>query len=289
MLDYTEKKKNLRERMSAYADQDVVVAFSGGVDSSLVLKLAVEAAKPKGSKVYAVTVHTRLHPMKDIAVSCRVAAEIGALHEVLSVDEMEIEGIRNNPPERCYLCKKHIFETLLGFAKRVGAAALLEGTNADDLGQYRPGIRALRELGVHSPLAQAGFTKAEVKKLAKELQISVENRPSAPCMATRFPYGERFDYEDIARLDEAEEKIRALGYRNVRLRKHQNIARLEVDAEDLVKISGERESIIAFVREAGFDYVCLDLEGFRSGSMDIGMPKEEIKEIKGRRKDGNSA
>lgn len=265
MTEYNRLERIIKK----YTKKDVVVAFSGGVDSSLILKLAAKSAGKQGTKVYALTVHTRLHPMNDIEISKRVANEMGVIHKIIYVDEMEIEGISNNPINRCYLCKKYIFTNLQEFAKKQGIDTIIEGTNTTDLLQYRPGIQALKELGIKSPFLEANCSKEVVKELAKKLNISVKTRPSAPCMATRFPYGDSFDYSDIERIDYAEEFIRDLGFYNVRIRKHKNIARIEVDKVDLVKFIDISDKIIKKVKEAGFDYVCLDLEGFRSGSMDL--------------------
>jgi TIGR00268 family protein len=276
MSSFEDRTKKLLEIINEYAKEDIIVAFSGGVDSSLILKLAVDAAKKTGSKVYAVTVHTRLHPMNDIEVSKAVAAEVSARHEIIYVDELQIEGMSTNPVNRCYLCKSRIFSDLKAFGKERGIKLILEGTNSDDLLQYRPGIQALKELGIISPFVKAGFSKDDVRKLAEKLGISVKKRPSAPCMATRFPYGDDINYEDMAKLDEAEEFIRSLGYYNVRIRKHKNIARIEIDSEDLAKFTKDADVITNKLKSAGFDYVCLDLEGFRSGSMDIHIDKSSV-------------
>ena len=183
MMQYEEKKIRLKKQIQTYAGEGCIVAFSGGVDSSLLLKLACEA---KG-RVWAVTMQTRLHPVCEIEHAQRVAEEIGAPHLVIPVDELEEAGIRQNPPDRCYLCKKHLFTRILQKAESLDIPNILEGTNEDDLHVYRPGLKALRELGVASPLADAGFTKAEVRRLAEEYGLSVADRPAAPCMATRFP------------------------------------------------------------------------------------------------------
>ena len=171
--------------------------------------------------------------------------------------------------DRCYLCKKCLFRKLIAKAEELGARTVLDGTNADDLTVYRPGIRALRELGVISPLAELGITKAEVRQIAAEYGLSVSGRPSTPCMATRFPYGTELDYDMIRRVEEGEAWLRAQGFYNVRLRVHGGIARIEVDPESMTELVKIREELLKKMSGYGFDYVTLDLAGFRSGSMDI--------------------
>lgn len=269
MNTYEEKKTALFEELKEITKQDMVLAFSGGVDSSLLLKLCCEAAKGKGTTVYAVTVHTELHPMKDLEIAAKVAEETGAAHLVVRIDELQEADIAYNPKDRCYRCKKLLFCRLKEKAEELGAAQIVEGTNEDDLHVYRPGIRALRELGIRSPLAECGFTKAEVRKLAGEYGMSVANRPSTPCMATRFPYGAKLDYESMRRAEKGEEYLRGLGFYNVRIRVHDSIARIEVDPEEMEKLLLQKGEITAVLKELGYDYVTMDLEGFRSGSMDI--------------------
>lgn len=269
MKDYNEKQLQLMEIMDQYTNNDIIIAFSGGVDSSLLLKIACEKAKEKGSNVYAVTIHTKLHPMNDLDNARKVAIESGAIHEVLHVDELSEAGIGNNPEDRCYLCKKCLFQKLLDMAKEKNIDHVLEGTNEDDLHVYRPGLKALKELGVKSPLAQVQITKAEVRKMAENYGLSVANRPSAPCLATRFPYGTELSYDVMRQIEKAEDYIRSFGFYNVRVRVHQDIARIEVDDRDLEKLLQERANIISFMKNIGFCYITIDLEGFRSGSMDI--------------------
>lgn len=262
-------RERLEEMMRELAGQDICLAFSGGVDSSLLLKAAVDAAANTGAKVYAVTFDSRLHPSCDLEIARRVAEELGGIHQVISVDELEQEAIRHNPVDRCYLCKYHLFETLKQFAGERGISCILDGTNEDDMHVYRPGIRALSELGIISPLAQLHITKKEVKELAAEYGISVASRPSTPCMATRIPYGMDIEYDMLARIAEGEAFLRTRVEGNVRLRLHGNVARIEVDPDALAKIVVQRKEIIKRLKELGFVYLTLDLEGFRSGSMDI--------------------
>ena len=271
MKEYEEKCIALRTSIEQLAAKDMVVAFSGGADSSLLLKLACEAAGRNGRKVYAVTVHTRLHPAGDLEAAERTARETGAIHRILFADELEEAGIRNNPTDRCYRCKKCLFQKIRREAESLGTDVILEGTNEDDLHVYRPGIRALGELGILSPLAQAGLTKAEVRRLAGEYGLSAANRPAAPCLATRFPYGARLSYETMEKINQAEEYIRGLGFYNVRIRLHGAIARIEVDSRDMDRLFAERQNLTEYMKDMGFVYVTRDMEGFRSGRMDVGI------------------
>ena len=270
MTTFEEKKKKLYENMRHYLKEDVCLAFSGGVDSSLLLILAKNCVKEqqKKSNIYAVTFDTMLHPSCDLKTAEKVAKEAEVFHKVLFVNELEQEEIRFNPENRCYLCKKTLFSRLQEFAKGKGISIILEGTNEDDLHVYRPGLQAIQELGIKSPLAEVGFTKEEVRKLAKELGVSVAERPSTPCLATRLPYGTEISMEVLGRIAKGEEYLHTLGFPVVRLRVHGEVARIEIpkkEFESFLKKSGE---IIEELKKMGFDYITLDMEGFRSGSMD---------------------
>lgn len=263
-----DKKRMLQKQLEEYCQGDVCVAFSGGVDSSLLLVMACEAAAKTGKKVYAITMDTVLHPKADLEIAKEVLAKTSAIHVVLTLDELAAPEIRNNPKNRCYLCKKQLYTKMLDFAGQQGAETLLDGSNEDDLHVYRPGLQAVRELGVKSPLADCGITKAQVRSLAAEYGITVANRPSSPCLATRLPYGAELDLGLLARIDEAESALRDMGFGNVRVRVHGEVVRLEVDGDAFGQMTGQRDMIVAKLKELGFRYITLDLEGFRSGSMD---------------------
>ena len=265
----SDRKARLEERMRELAAGDVCLAFSGGVDSSLLLKAAVDAAEETGKKVYAVTFDSRLHPACDLEIAGQVAKELGGIHQVIQIDELEQADIRMNPENRCYLCKRRLFSCLKEFAEERKITCILDGTNEDDLHVYRPGIQALGELGIISPLAELHITKAEVKALASMYGISVASRPSTPCMATRIPYGMELNYDILAQIGEGEAFLREMFSGNVRLRLHKNVARIELDPECLEQAVMKREQVISRLKELGFSYVTLDLEGFRSGSMDL--------------------
>lgn len=266
---YKDKCDRLKKIMKGYAKKNVAIAFSGGVDSSLLLKLASDFAKNANTKVYAITLDTELHSVEDIEIASEVAKKAGVRHIILSQKVLDNDLIQNNPTDRCYQCKKMLFSKIMEKAALNGADIVMDGTNTDDMKVYRPGIRALEELGVKSPLREVGFSKADVRKMAAEYGISVSDRPSAPCLATRFPYGTLLTAEKIKKVDEAEQYIKSLGYYNVRVRVHDEIARIEVGENELTKLVEHRDDIVKKLKKIGYSYITVDLEGFRSGSMDI--------------------
>lgn len=265
------KQDHLQSIIAQLVPQGVCVAFSGGADSSLILKLATEEARRVGRTIHAVTFVTTLHPNTDLPIARRVAEEMGAHHVILELDEFSDEGILQNPVDRCYRCKKMLFQTLQEYAADQGLKAILDGTNHDDLSVYRPGLKALAELGIRSPLAEAGFTKADVRALARQLGISVSDRPSAPCLATRLPYGTRIQRELLDRIEAGEAYLVNQGFAVVRLRFHGDILRIEIPREDFQRFLDLSPLIIAKLHELRFLYLTLDLEGFRTGSMDLAL------------------
>lgn len=259
----------LLQQIDIYAQQDICLAFSGGVDSSLLLKLTVDAAARSGKHVYALTFHTRLHPPCDMEIAEAVAKELGGLHYVLQVNELEQESILSNPPNRCYLCKKYLFAELKEFAAKRHISLCMDGTNEDDMHEYRPGIQALRELDIISPLADYHITKEEVKAMAAYYGISVAARPSTPCMATRLPYGAFLDKQVLERIAAGEAFLGKAVGGNIRIRLHGAVARIEADSGRMRVFLENKDNIVAQLKQLGFEYITLDLEGFRSGSMDI--------------------
>lgn len=270
-----EKKRQLQSLLASYAQEDLCVAFSGGVDSSLLLVMACEAAEFTGRNVYALTMDTVLHPKADVDIAKKVLSKTKAIHHILTLNELAVPEIRMNPVNRCYLCKKELYSQMLSFAAEKGIHILLEGSNEDDLHVYRPGLKAVRELGVKSPLAQCRLTKEEVRILAREYDIPVADRPSAPCLATRLPYGAEIDLALLSRIEEGEEHLKSMGLKNVRIRVHGDILRLEADRTQFPLLIEQQPQVLACLKKVGCPYITLDLEGFRSGSMDIHIQKNE--------------
>ena len=247
----------------------VCEAFSGGVDSALLLTVLSELRARKPFPLLAVTFSTAFHTADEIASAVKQAEELGVPVELVEQDVLSDPVLRRNPKERCYLCKRRLFSEMKRIAASRGIENLVDGTNADDTQVYRPGRKALEELGVLSPLALCGFTKDEIRAAARELLIPVADKPSTPCLATRFPYGTEMTEDALRNVERGEAILRDFGMKVVRLRAHGGVARIETDAEGFELASAKRfEIAFALRKEAGFSYVALDLEGFRSGSMD---------------------
>jgi len=261
----------------------VVVAFSGGVDSSVVLAAAARALGPP--QVYAVTADSPLYPRSELEWAKRVAELLGVNHVVIATSELEDENFASNPPLRCYYCKKELARKLKEVAKRVGARVIVDGTNSEDLGGHRPGYLAFSEEGVRSPLAELGFTKADVRRAARLLGLPNWDKPSMACLASRIPYGQRITVERLKRIEAAEAAVRSLaGVRQVRVRDHGDIARIEVGRDERRAFFSEEvmDKVARELKLLGWKYVALDLEGYRSGSMDEGLaekvvPKAELR------------
>jgi len=245
----------------------VLVAFSGGVDSSLLLKVAVDTL---GGKAVAFTEASPLHHSWELAEAREIAKLFGVRHIVHESAEPGTPEFIANPPDRCYLCKKEIFAGALQRAAELGLAQVVDGSNLDDLDEYRPGRRALEELQVRSPLLEAGLTKAEIRLLSRDLGLPTWNRPSLACLASRFPYGTTITVEKLHQVASCETFLRTAGFATFRVRSHGDSARIEVTGDDIARlaVSPLRESVVEHFKAAGFHYVCVDLQGFRSGSMD---------------------
>ncbi len=252
---------------SLRAMQSAIVAFSGGVDSAVVLKAAVDALPRE--RVLAVTGRSPSVPAAEIAGVDRLAAEIGAAHEFIDTHEFEDASYLANPTNRCYFCKTELYTHLSRLAAERGFAAVVNGVNADDLGDFRPGMQAAGEHRVRAPLAECGISKPELRQIAAALGLSVHDKPASPCLSSRVQYGEAITPEKLRRIDAAETLLRGLGFRECRVRHHDNLARIEVPAAELARFAeaGLREQVERGLRELGYQYVTLDLRGFRSGSM----------------------
>lgn len=244
-----------------------VVALSGGADSALVLHLAVRAWG--ADRVVAVTSRSPSLPREELATARALAEGQGCEHVVIEGAELEVEGFRRNAADRCFHCKHHLFTRLAALAEERGLPNVLDGANADDQGDHRPGLRAGRRLGVLSPLLAAGITKPWVRVLSKAAGLVTWDKPAAACLSSRFPYGTEVTAAGLDRVDRAERALKQLGFATVRVRVHDPVARIEVPLEDLPALlaPGVRERAVAGVKAAGFAYVAVDVEGFRSGSL----------------------
>jgi pyridinium-3,5-biscarboxylic acid mononucleotide sulfurtransferase len=248
-----------------------LVAFSGGVDSTLVAWAARQAL---GDRALAVTARSESLAEGAAAEARRLAAGIGIAHEEIAYSELAIPGYAENPPDRCYLCKGELFRRLAALAAERGLAVILDGTNADDTSDYRPGRRAAAELGVRSPLAELGWGKEAIRAALRELDLPVWDRPSSPCLSSRVPYGEAITRDKLAQIGRAEAVLRELGFRELRVRHHGSVARIELPRHELPRILADElgDEIVRRLRELGFTFVALDLEGLRSGSLNRLLP-----------------
>ena len=262
---------SLRDKLQRMQDllksmNSVVVAFSGGIDSTLVLKVAHDTL---GAQAVGVTAVSPTFPDLELDISRRVAEEIGARHVILTTDQLQIEDFVRNDASRCYHCKTDLYELLGRLRQDLRLGAIVDGTNVDDLSDDRPGLLAAREHGVHSPLVEAGLTKADVRMLAKECGLSNWDKPAAACLSSRIPRGTVITREKLSRVERAEALLFREGFRQFRVRDHGDIARLELDADGLAVIQDNtrRGGIIQKLKEVGFRFITVDLEGYQRGSV----------------------
>jgi uncharacterized protein len=238
----------------------VNVAFSGGVDSSL---LSYAAFRALGDDMQAYTIHSRVDAPGDLENAVSMAEQVGFSHQVLEYDDLQLEEFVSNPVDRCYHCKLGRFKLLRDLAE----GFVLEGSNVDDLGDYRPGIQAVQQLGIRSPLIEAGLRKQDVRELARVFKLPVWDNPSSPCLATRFPYGTRINHEGLIRIGRAETFLHSLGIGSARGRYYGDLAKIEVQEDQFDRVINNRSNIVSDFQDIGFKFVSLDLEGFQSGKM----------------------
>lgn len=244
----------------------VAVAYSSGVDSTFLIKVAKDVL---GDKAVAITVSSTVFPRRELAESIEFCESSGIIHKIIEVDELAIPGFAENPTDRCYICKKQIFTKILSEAKALGSDYVVEGSNTDDDGDYRPGRRAIAELGVKSPLKEAGLSKSDIRLLSKELGLPTWDKPSFACLASRFPYGERIDADKLSRVEKAEDLLISMNFKQFRVRLHGDMARIELLPEEIGRLLDDavRSQIVQRFKEYGFTYVSLDLQGYRTGSL----------------------
>lgn len=244
----------------------LAVAFSGGVDSTFLLQVAKDVL---GDNVIAVTARSSTYPEREFNEATEFAKLINVKHIVITSEELEIEGFSENPVNRCYYCKHELFEKILDVAKENNIKFVADGSNIDDLSDYRPGAKAVKELSVISPLKASEMTKSDIRILSKEMKLKTWDKQAFACLASRFPYGHKITKEKLSMVDKAEQILLDLGFRQVRVRHHGDLARIEVDGSEIARFFNENimDKIYNDFKQIGFTYVSLDMKGYRTGSM----------------------
>ncbi len=251
----------------------VIIAYSGGVDSTLLLK----ASSISGlKKILAVTADSESFPRDELFFAKKTASDLNIKHRIIKTEELKDKNYASNPPDRCYYCKKELFGKLRDIAVKEGFPFILDGTNADDIKDWRPGTRAALETDVHSPLLEAGLGKQEIRDISRTLKLPSWDKPSTPCLSSRFPYGQNITSQALLRVNRAEDFIKKFGVKQLRVRDHAETARIEILPEDFHLLMDEtrRKEIVSFLKSLGYKYISLDLHGFRSGSLNEFLPKD---------------
>ena len=265
------KYENLKSILAQIGS--LVVAYSGGTDSTLVLKVAHDIL---GEKVIALTAASASLPSADRVEAETIAAQIGAKHVLIESEETSDPEYLANTPNRCFFCKKETYGKLTAYAEKHGFRAIADGTNADDLGDFRPGRQAAQEYGIRSPLLEAGFTKAEIRQLSQELGLPNWDKPAAACLSSRIPYGTTITLAALSQVEHAESILHGLGLRQLRVRHHGQVARIEAEPVDFQLLLEHRFEIVPALKAVGYTYITLDLAGFHSGSMNDVLQKQSL-------------
>ncbi len=260
-----EKLETLKKKIAGM--KKVLIAYSGGVDSTFLLKICVDVLGREN--ILAVTAVSPTYQKEEIEEAKRIAGQMGVKHMIIYTDEMKNNSFTSNPLQRCYFCKKELFSKLREIAEKHGIEYVLDASNKDDASDFRPGMKAAREAGIISPLMETGITKKEIRYFSRKMGLPTYDKPSQACLASRFPYGEKITEEKLKMVEEAEKFLKELGFKIVRVRHHGRLARIEVDKEEIKKFFDEelRKKVTDKLKQIGYTWVCLDLLGYRSGSM----------------------
>lgn len=252
----------LKSRLNNY--KSAVIAFSGGVDSTFLARIAKDVY---GDNLLLITASSSTYPFYELEEAESLAEILGIRHKTIISEEIDIPGYSDNPPDRCYYCKTELFGKIKHIAMEEGYQTVFDGSNADDLKDFRPGMKAKQEKGIVSPLAESGFTKDDIRQFSAQLNLPTATKQSYACLASRFPYGEKITKEKLDRLATAEYELRKLGFTQFRIRSHENLARLEFVPSEMDKAWGIKDILTEICRRSGFNYITIDLTGYRSGSM----------------------